>query len=93
LSNGDTAITEINGDWLDVLTSDGRAIVATHPPGFTYPSDTNEVGPGVFLSADYTNPGTIETFTTGGTLLWRYEPTGTKALDQPSLALPLPNGR
>jgi DNA-binding beta-propeller fold protein YncE len=92
MSNGDTAVTEINGDWLDVLTPSGRAVTATHPPGFTYPSDTNQVRPGVFLSADYTDPGTIETFTTSGRLLWRYEPTGTEALDQPSLALPLPNG-
>jgi DNA-binding beta-propeller fold protein YncE len=92
MSNGDTAVTEINGDWLDVITPSGRAVAATHPPGFTYPSDTNEVRPGVFLSVDYTNPGAIETFTTAGRLLWRYEPTGTEALDQPSLALPLPNG-
>jgi DNA-binding beta-propeller fold protein YncE len=92
MSNGETAVTEINDDWLDVLTPDGRSVAATHPPGFTYPSDTNEVRPGVFLSADYTNPGAIETFTTTGQLLWRYEPTGTEALDQPSLALPLPNG-
>jgi DNA-binding beta-propeller fold protein YncE len=92
MSNGDTAVTEIDGDWLDVLTPNGRAVAATHPPGFTYPSDTNEVRPGVFLSVDYTNPGAIETFTTAGRLLWRYEPTGTEALDQPSLALPLSNG-
>ena len=92
MSNGDTAITEINGDWLDLLTPTGHAVAATHPPGFTYPSDTNEVRPGVFLSADYTNPGALETFTLTGQLLWRYEPTGTQALDQPSLALPLPNG-
>jgi DNA-binding beta-propeller fold protein YncE len=92
MSNGDTAITEINGDWLDVVTPDGRAVAATNPPGFTYPSDTNELRPGVFLSVDYTDPGALETFTTSGRLLWRYEPTGTEALDQPSLALPLPNG-
>jgi DNA-binding beta-propeller fold protein YncE len=92
MSNGDTVVTEINGDWLDVLAPNGRAVAATHPPGFTYPSDTNEVRPGVFLSVDYTNPGAIETFTTAGRLLWRYEPTGAAALDQPSLALPLPNG-
>ncbi len=48
--------------------------------------------PGVFLSVDYTNPGAIETFTATGRLLWRYEPHGAHALDQPSLALPLPNG-
>jgi hypothetical protein len=92
MTNGDTAVTEINGDWLDVVTPNGRAVATTHPPGFTYPSDTNEVRPGVFLSTDYTNPGALETFTASGRLLWRDEPTGTQRLDQPSLALPLPNG-
>jgi len=92
MTNGDTAITEINGDWLDVLTASGQPVLDTHPPGFTYPSDTNEVGPGLFLSVDYTSPGAIETFSSNGTLRWRYAPTGRLALDQPSLALPLPNG-
>ncbi len=92
MANGDTAITEINGDWLDVVTASGRPVEATHPPGFSYPSDTNEVRPGVFMSVDYTDPGAIETFTGTGQLLWRYEPSGADALNQPSLALPLPNG-
>jgi DNA-binding beta-propeller fold protein YncE len=92
MANGDTAITEINGDWLDVISAGGRPVSDTHPPGFTYPSDTNEVRPGLFLSADYTNPGAIETFTGDGALRWRYAPTGALALNQPSLALPLPNG-
>ena len=92
MGNGDTVVTEINGDWIDVLEPDGSPVTDTHPPGFSYPSDTNEVRPGVFLSVDYTNPGAIETFTASGQLLWRYEPTGADALDQPSLALPLPNG-
>jgi DNA-binding beta-propeller fold protein YncE len=52
MSNGDTAITEINGDWLDVISPAGRPVLDTHPPGFTYPSDTNEIQPGVFLSVD-----------------------------------------
>jgi DNA-binding beta-propeller fold protein YncE len=92
MSNGDTVVTEINGDWIDVLTHNGQPVTETHPPGFSYPSDTNEVRPGVFLSADYTQPGAIETFTSTGRLLWRYEPQGAEALNQPSLALPLPNG-
>jgi DNA-binding beta-propeller fold protein YncE len=92
MANGDTAITEINGDWLDVVAPDGRPVSATHPPGFTYPSDTNEVRSGLFLSVDYTQPGALETFTPDGQLRWRYEPMGADALDQPSLALPLPNG-
>jgi DNA-binding beta-propeller fold protein YncE len=92
MTGGDTVVTEINGDWIDVLGREGRPVTDTHPPGFSYPSDTNELRPGVFLSVDYTDPGAIETFTAAGRLLWRYEPTGADALDQPSLALPLPNG-
>jgi DNA-binding beta-propeller fold protein YncE len=92
MSNGDTVVTEINGDWIDVLSTSGRPVTDSHPPGFSYPSDTNEARPGVFLSVDYTSPGAIETFTASGRLLWRYEPTGAGALDRPSLALPLPNG-
>ncbi len=92
MADGDTAITEINGDWLDVIAPDGTPVLETHPPGFSYPSDTNQVRPGLFLSVDYTNPGAIETFTNTGELRWSYKPTGAEALDQPSLALPLPNG-
>ncbi|HEY5195304.1 MAG TPA: hypothetical protein VIJ39_15725 [Solirubrobacteraceae bacterium] len=92
MAGGDTAITEINGDWLDVIAPDGTPVLNMHPPGFTYPSDTNQVRPGLFLSVDYTNPGAIETFTNTGELRWRYEPTGGAALNQPSLALPLSNG-
>jgi DNA-binding beta-propeller fold protein YncE len=92
MSNGDTAVTEINGNWLDVLGRDGRAVLAVHTPRFSYPSDTNELRPGVFLSVDYASPGAIETFTSNGTLLWRYAPSGASALDHPSLALPLANG-
>jgi hypothetical protein len=92
LSDGGLAITEINGNWLDLLNGSGRAWRAIHPPGFSYPSDTNEVRPGLLLSVDYTNPGAIETFTTDGRLAWRYAPQGAQALNQPSLALPLPNG-
>lgn len=91
-ANGDTIVTEITGDWVDVLAPSGRLVTAIHPPGFTYPSDTNEVRPGVFLSADYTSPGAIETFDAKGRLLWRFAPTGPEALDHPSLAIPLPNG-
>jgi DNA-binding beta-propeller fold protein YncE len=92
MAGGDTAVTEINGDWLDVLSPAGRLLSATHPPGFTYPSDTNQLTPGLFLSADYTRPGAIETFTSSGELRWRYEPGGADALAEPSLALPMPNG-
>jgi hypothetical protein len=91
-ANGDTIVTEITGDWVDLLAPSGRLVKAVHAPGFTYPSDTNELRPGVFLAVDYTSPGAIETFDAKGRLLWRFAPAGTEALDHPSLALPLPNG-
>jgi DNA-binding beta-propeller fold protein YncE len=92
MAGGDTLVTEINGDWADVLAPSGRPVLSTNPPEFSYPSDTNEVRPGILLSADYASPGAIEMFTTSGGLRWRYAPSGAEALDHPSLALPLPNG-
>ena len=91
-SSGATVVTEIAGNWVDLLAPSGKLISATHPPGFSYPSDTNEVKPGLFLSADYVDPGAIEMFDLRGRLKWRYAPKGRRALDKPSLALPLPNG-
>ena len=92
MTNGDWIVTEINGDWVDEMTPSGQIVWSVHPPGITYPSDTNEVSPGVFLTAAYTKPGVVEEFNSLGQLLWRYAPTGAAALNQPSLALPLPNG-
>jgi hypothetical protein len=92
MRNGNSVVTEINGDWIDILSRTEHVLSSANPPGFSYPSDTNQVRPGVLLSADYTNPGAIETFTYDGRLLWRYAPSGGQALNQPSLALPLPNG-
>jgi hypothetical protein len=91
-SNGNTIVTEITGGWVDILSPSGQLLHAVHTPGFTYPSDTNQLRPGVFLSVDYTSPGAIETFNARGHLLWRYAPHGANALDHPSLAIPLPNG-
>ena len=92
LADGNLLVTEINGDWVSEMTLDGTVVWSTHPPGFTYPSDTNEVGDGTYLSVDYRRPGTVETFDRQGTVQWRYRPTGADRLDKPSLARPLPNG-
>jgi DNA-binding beta-propeller fold protein YncE len=92
MQDGNRVVTEINGDWVDVLSPTGSVLSSTHAPGFSYPSDTNELRPGVLLSADYTDPGAIETFTPAGRLLWRFAPSGPQALNSPSLAMPLPNG-
>lgn len=93
MRNGHFLVTEINGDWVDELTLSGRVLRSWHPPGFTYPSDSNEVRPGLYLSVDYTSPGSVETFDGRGRLVWRYQPRpGDPQLDHPSLAEPLPNG-
>ncbi|MHB1710433.1 MAG: outer membrane protein assembly factor BamB family protein [Acidimicrobiales bacterium] len=92
MSNGNWLVTEINGDWVDEMTPSGRILWSVHPPGISYPSDTNQVSSNVFLTAAYTNPGVVEEFNSSGQLLWRYAPVGAAALNRPSLALPLPNG-
>lgn len=88
MANGDYLVTEINDDWVNELALDGRVRFSTHPPAVNYPSDTNEVRPGIYLTVDYSTPGQIVEFDQSGRTLWRYA-TG---LDHPSLALPLPNG-
>ncbi|HZT65083.1 MAG TPA: PQQ-binding-like beta-propeller repeat protein [Acidimicrobiales bacterium] len=92
MGNGHYLVTEINGDWVDEMDLAGRIYGSWHPPGVAYPSDSNEVSPGVYLTVDYSSPGQIETFDRSGRLLWRYRPAGPDALNKPSLALPLPNG-
>ncbi len=92
MANGDWLVTEINGDWVDEMTPGGQIKFSTHPPGITYPSDSNEVSAGVFLTAAYTSPGVIEEFNQTGGLLWRFDPSGSQTLNHPSIAIPLPNG-
>ncbi len=92
MADGNWLVSEINGDWVDDMTPSGQILWSVHPPGVQYPSDSNQIGPDVFLTVDYSQPGQVETFTSSGRLLWRYRPTGAAALDHPSLALPLPNG-
>jgi hypothetical protein len=93
MSNGHYVVTEINGDWVDELGLNGATYGSTHPPGVNYPSDTNEISPGVLVTVDYSNPGTLETFDWSGNLLWRYHPLpGDPPLNHPSLAFALPNG-
>jgi hypothetical protein len=92
LSDGHFLVTEINGDWVDEMSLRGHVYWSAHPPGVAYPSDTNEVSRGRYIVADYSYPGQIVIFNRAGHMLWRFRPTGARALNHPSLALPLPNG-
>jgi len=87
MTDGNYLITEINGDWADEMSLGGAVSWTANPPGVLYPSDTNEVYPGRYLTVDYSDPGQVVEFTSTGHLLWRMG-----GFNQPSLALPLPNG-
>ena len=87
MTNGGYVVTEINGDWADGSSLAGHVQWSAHPPGVLYPSDTNEVYPGCYLTADYSDPGAGGGVHASGRLLWRFG-----GLNQPSLAIPMPNG-
>ena len=87
LTDGNYLVTEINGDWASEMSPHGRVWWSASPQGVAYPSDSNEVYPGRYLTADYSSPGQIVEFTSSGHVVWRMG-----GFNQPSLALPLPNG-
>jgi hypothetical protein len=58
-----------------------------------YPSDPQQLGPDLYMCADYTNPGGIVEFNKAGQILYTYRaPSGINRLNQPSLAELLPSG-
>lgn len=92
MHDGGYLVTEINGSWVSKMTLAGHVSWSAHLRNVAYPSDSNEIGPDHYLTVDYSRPGQIVTFDHTGHVLWRYAPTGKRALNKPSLALPLPNG-
>jgi outer membrane protein assembly factor BamB len=87
MTNGHYLVTEINGDWVNEMSLHGQVSWSANPAGVLYPSDSNEVYPGRYLTADFSAPGQIVEFTSSGRVVWRMG-----GFNQPSLALPLPNG-
>lgn len=92
LRDGHFLVTEINGDWVDEMSLRGHVYWSAHPAGVAYPSDANQYGPGRYIVCDYSDPGQVVIFGRSGGVLWRYRPRGARALNHPSLALPLPGG-
>lgn len=92
MPDGNYLVTEINGSRVSEMNLSGRVFWSAHLPSVAYPSDSNQIGPDHYLTVDYSRPGQILTFDHTGHVLWRYAPTGSQALNRPSLALPLPNG-
>jgi hypothetical protein len=92
LRDGHYLVTEINGDWVDEMSLRGHVYWSAHPAGVAYPSDANEAGRGRYIVTDYSYPGQVVIFGRTGRALWRFRPRGARALNHPSLALPLSNG-
>lgn len=92
LANGDFLISEINGSWVSEYTPAGRLVWTVKLP-IAYPSDPQQLGPNLYLVADYHKPGGIYEFNRQGQILWSYHPSrGLGMLNHPSLAERLPNG-
>jgi hypothetical protein len=92
LADGNVLISEITGQWVSEYTPKGKLVWSVHLP-VHYPSDPQQLGPDLYLLADYAQPGAIVEFNREGQILYRYQPTsGPGVLNQPSLVEMLPSG-
>lgn len=92
LANGNILVSEVNGSYIDEITRTGKLVWSLQLP-IAYPSDPQQLGPDLYLVADYSNPGGIYEFTREGKIVWSYHPEfGNGRLNHPSLAERLPSG-
>lgn len=92
LPGGGVLVSEINGSWVDEISSTGKLVLAMKVP-VSYPSDPQPLPGGRILLADYSNSGHLLIVNRHNRVLWRYGPSrGPGRLDHPSLAMALPNG-
>lgn len=92
LADGNFLVSEIIGSYIDEISQTGQVLWSVHLP-IAYPSDPQQLGPDLYLVADYSKPGGILEFNRQGQILWRYRVTsGEGMLDHPSLAEMLPSG-
>ncbi|MEI8262793.1 MAG: hypothetical protein WCG59_02960 [Actinomycetes bacterium] len=95
LANGNFLISEIDGSWVSEYTPAGKMVWDVHIPLVNYPSDPQQLGPNLYLMADYNPPGEgrmIE-FNRQGQIKWLYAPkSGDAMLKKPSLGEQLPSG-
>ena len=92
LADGNFLVSEILGSYIDEVTQAGQVLWSVKLP-IAYPSDPQQLGPDLYLVADYSAPGGLVEFNREGQILWRYQvPSGEGMLDHPSLAERLPNG-
>jgi len=92
LADGNVLVSEVNGSWVSEYTPKGALVWTVHL-AVHYPSDPQQLGPDLYLIADYAHPGAIVEFNREGQILYRYQPTsGPGVLNQPSLVEMLPSG-
>jgi hypothetical protein len=84
-------VSETTGSYIGEYTQTGSLVWTAHV-AIGYPSDPQQLGPNLYMWADYSNPGAIE-FNRSGQILYEYRaPAGINRLNQPSLAELLPSG-
>jgi DNA-binding beta-propeller fold protein YncE len=92
MSDGSYLVTEANGSWVTAMDLSGHVAWSVQLSGVTYIYESNEISTNRYLTVDHASPGQVLTFDRTGRVLWRYAPSGSRALNKPSLAIPLPNG-
>ncbi len=91
LPDGGVLVTEIGG-WVDRFSASGKLDWSIKTPT-NYPSDAQLLSDGNVLVAGFNQPGRIDIITPTGRIVWTYDAaSGPGELDQPSLAVELPNG-
>ena len=91
LPDGGVLVTEIGG-YVDRFSGTGQLVWSIKSPT-DYPSDAQPLPDGNVLVAGYNTPGRIDILTPSGRVVWTYGPqSGPGELNQPSLAVRLPNG-
>jgi outer membrane protein assembly factor BamB len=92
LADGNFLISEINGSWVSEYTPQGQLVWTAKLP-IAYPSDPQQLGPNLYMVANYHRPGGVYEFDRQGNIVWSYAPSsGPGMLNHPSLAERLPNG-
>ncbi len=92
LADGNVLVSETKGSYISEYTPSGSLVWTVHLP-ISYPSDPQQIGPDLYMCADYSDPGGIVEFNKAGQILYTYRaPSGINRLNQPSLAELLPSG-
>jgi len=84
--------TNAQGSYISEYTPSGSLVWTTHLD-IGYPSDPQQIGPSLYLCADYEHPGGIVEFNRTGQILYEYRAnSGIGELNPPSLVELLPSG-